>query len=604
MDQELRAAQATLGRQLHDLRKAAGLTQQQLATMTFTSRSSIACIETGRQNSDRTFWRRADEAIGAAGTLVAGYEHLRALLDRQARYRAATPTRTLVAAALTACASRGHPASRIISTLDIRTVLSPYKTADRQAGEPTRQVVSPRRAAEGYRGRERRTGDPVGTGRIEAEVFPAERSHELFVRGYALLAANDRREIETAKVLLDRSVMREPQFARAIAARGYASWRQYFAGWTKHAQALTSAMSDIHTALTVDSDSVLAHLAFVRVCWDMGWHEPALAAGRLVFDRHPDSLDATLAFARALNNAGLSQFALPLVDSILTADPTNPAAVKLRIWCHLMVGNFDHSVGAAIDYLPRHPTDANTRWATALAYRHLPSAAAEALKTIEDAAAADPSDITVWVLLGYLRRDLSGGAAAVEGWRAGLAHVDGHDVSNNRVMAWLANLYAALGEDRRALAIVHDLRSREPGNGYLCYRLAHVLAELGRGDEAIEMLNHAVDCGFLSAQLARREEVLATARICTSERYRATMRRLEDRVAECASVYADDILPVSVAPVAIAAGATNDSSRQQQRLGCRHRRRRHRDHRRPAAEASDISREGCKRRTGASGRNG
>jgi hypothetical protein len=128
-------------------------------------------------------------------------------------------------------------------------------------------------------------------------------------------------------------------------------------------------MSDIDSALAADPDSVLAHLAFVRVCWDMGWHEPALAAGRLVFSRHPDSLKAALAFARALNNVGLAQFALPLADSTLTADPTNPAALRLRIWCHLMVGNFGHAVGAAADYLPAHPGDANTRWAAALAYR-------------------------------------------------------------------------------------------------------------------------------------------------------------------------------------------------------------------------------------------
>jgi predicted negative regulator of RcsB-dependent stress response len=82
------------------------------------------------------------------------------------------------------------------------------------------------------------------------------------------------------------------------------------------------------------------------------------------------------------------------------------------------------------------------------------------------------------------------------------------------------------------MSIVEDLCSREPGNGYLRYRLAHVLAELHRDDEAAGMLDEAVDCGFLSVQLARREEVLATARISASARYCATMRRLEQRVAE------------------------------------------------------------------------
>jgi hypothetical protein len=43
---------------------------------------------------------------------------------------------------------------------------------------------------------------------------------------------------------------------------------------------------------------------------------------------------------------------------------------------------------------------------------------------------------------------------------------------------------------------------------------------------------------------------LATATISATERYRATMRRLEQRVAACAAAYARDILPLPVAATA------------------------------------------------------
>jgi tetratricopeptide (TPR) repeat protein/DNA-binding XRE family transcriptional regulator len=541
MHQELRTAQVALGHRLRDLRKGAGLTQHQLAAATLTSRSSIACIETGRQNPDHTFWPRADKATGAGGVLVAAFEDLRALGRRHALHGTSAPDGAAVAEG--DAAGVGRSQATLDGLLDIRAVLAPCHAGEPRGGGRPAAGVPWQRPADG---RPHGTADPGWAG---PAALPAERSHELFVRAHALLAANDRREVEAAKVLLDRAVLRDPRFAQAIAARGYASWRQYFAGWAKHSQALASAMSDIQAALAADPESVWAHLTFIRVCWDMGWHEPALAAGRAVFSRHPDSLDATLAFARALNNAGLAEFALPLVDSILTVDPTSPAALRLRIWCHLMVGNFSHAAGAAAGYLPAHPADANTRWAAALACRYLPDGDG-ALRIIDDAVAADPGDITVWVLLGYLRRDLLGEAAAAEGWKAGLAHAGSCDISSSRARAWLANLYAALGDERRAMGIVEDLCSREPGNGYLRYRLAHVLAELRRDDEAADMLEQAVGCGFLSAQLARREEVLATARISASERYCSTMRRLEQRVAACAAAYARDILPVPVAATA------------------------------------------------------
>ncbi len=540
MDAELRAARAALGRRLRDLRKAAGLTQRQLAIATFTSRSSIACIETGRQNPDSTFWQRADKATGAGGNLVMGYENLRMLARRQALLDAAMPATAGVPDPGVNSSEQGLPDGL---TPEFSVVLDRFQAGEGQARNPLLTGVPQQRPAEG--GRQRAAGPGVAG----PAVFPAELSRELLVRAHALLAANGRREIEAAKALLDRAVIRDPRFAPAIAARGYASWRQYFAGWAKSSQVLASAMSDVGAALAADPDSVWAHLAFIRVCWDLGWHEPALAAGRAVFTGHPDSLDATLAFARALNNAGLAQFALPLVDSILVADPTSPAALRLRIWSHLMVGNFSHAAEAAAGYLPAHPADANTRWAAALACRYL-GEGAEAVRIIEDAAAADPGDIAVWVLLGYLRRELCGEAAAGEGWRAGLAHADGLGISSSRARAWLANLYAALGEERKALDIVHDLCTREPGNGYLRYRLAHVLAELGRGDQAAGLLDQAVSRGFLSVQLARREEVLATATISASERYRAIMGRLEQRVAACAAAYARDILPVPVTATA------------------------------------------------------
>ncbi|MBN1170624.1 MAG: hypothetical protein JXA67_00440 [Micromonosporaceae bacterium] len=374
-----------------------------------------------------------------------------------------------------------------------------------------------------------------------------ERAYELFVRGCGLLGTNDRREIEAAQALLQRAVDRDPHFARAIAARGYTSWRQYFAGWSAHAQALTDALRDVEIALDVDPDSVSANVTFIRACWDMGWHERALAAGRSVHARHPDSLEATVAFARALNNAGLAQCALPLIGAVLAVDATYPAAVKLGIWCHLMVG--DHAGAAAIsrDYLVRHPSDANTRWAVALASSHLPGGFGDAIRIAGDGVAADPTDATVWLLLGYLHRLAGDEDRAQAVWERGRTRLaaDGGG-SNLRARAWLANLHAGVGDEPAALRCVADLTSADPHNGYLRYRLAHVLAELRRSEEAVEMLASAVADGFLSAQLLRQELVLGLAPLRQADGFWATVRQLETNVERCRQVYAAGISAVNV----------------------------------------------------------
>src|SRR5262245_49163373 len=58
--QAISVAQKALGRQLSRLRKAADLTQHDLATMILTSRSTVANVETGHSRGSKDFWTRAD----------------------------------------------------------------------------------------------------------------------------------------------------------------------------------------------------------------------------------------------------------------------------------------------------------------------------------------------------------------------------------------------------------------------------------------------------------------------------------------------------------------------------------------------------------------
>lgn len=383
-----------------------------------------------------------------------------------------------------------------------------------------------------------------------AVTTPDERAYELFLRGCGLLGTNERREIETAQALLQRAVDRDPHFARAIAARGYTSWRQYFAGWSAHAEALTDALRDVEIALDVDPDSVSAAMTFIRACWDMGWHERALVAGRSVYAQHPDSLEATVAFARALNNAGLAQHALPLIDGVLAVDDTYPAAVKLNIWCHLMIGDYAAVAALSRDYLTRHPADANTRWAVALATSRLPGGHGEAIKVAGDGVAADPSDATVWLLLGYLHRLANDDDQARVVWERGRSRISAvGGVSNLRTRAWLANLHAGVGDEQSALRCVADLASADPHNGYLRYRLTHVLAELQHLDAAVEMLEAAVAEGFLSVQLLRQELVLGLAPLRQIDGFWGAVGRLEANVEHCRRVHAAGCPPRTRAPL-------------------------------------------------------
>jgi len=359
--------------------------------------------------------------------------------------------------------------------------------------------------------------------------FEDEPARELYRRGYGLLGHDDRQGIEAAEALLERAVHHDPTFAGAIAARGYTQWRKYFAGWAESGEALQRALRDVEAALEADPGSVIAHVTFIRACWDMGWHERALRAGRSIYLRHPDSLDASAAYARALTNAGLADVALPVVDAVLAEDPTDLAARKLRIWCLMLLGRYRSAVDSASAYLTSHPSDANTRWAVALSAYHMEGGGDIAARVAREAVEADPADVTVWTLLGYV--------SGPDVWPEALERLGRAPEANSRTAAWLANIQAAAGRTETAQRMADDLRAAHPANGYLSYRLAHVYAELGLADLALDALAAAVDQGFLSVQLLRREQNFGLARVRGLDAYEAVVRRLDANVERCRRLY-------------------------------------------------------------------
>lgn len=84
--ESVEAARRALGRQLAALRRAAGYTQEAFVPLTGYGRSTLANVETGRQNVVRGFWKRCADAL-AADDLLARYDQIEAMVT-SARIRA------------------------------------------------------------------------------------------------------------------------------------------------------------------------------------------------------------------------------------------------------------------------------------------------------------------------------------------------------------------------------------------------------------------------------------------------------------------------------------------------------------------------------------
>jgi Helix-turn-helix domain len=130
---DITAVRRALGSRLAALRQAEGHSQQALARLLITSRSSIANVEVGRQVGNRDFWERADALLYAGGTLLGGYDEVRALEARQRR-EAADATALTVRGRSRRPGSAGQvglgPASAFDSVRDgLRAALIAYRPA-------------------------------------------------------------------------------------------------------------------------------------------------------------------------------------------------------------------------------------------------------------------------------------------------------------------------------------------------------------------------------------------------------------------------------------------------------------------------------------------
>lgn len=100
---ELRRA---LGGRLAIFRKAADLTQGQLAAAAYVDRTTVSHIEKGRARADEAFWQTADQLTEAGGQLVAAYRQLEAA---KGEYEADVRSHELSAVRAKADALHGTP---------------------------------------------------------------------------------------------------------------------------------------------------------------------------------------------------------------------------------------------------------------------------------------------------------------------------------------------------------------------------------------------------------------------------------------------------------------------------------------------------------------
>ena len=86
--QGLSDVKRALGRRLGTWRRRRGLTQDDVARLVHSTRSTVANVESGRQVVDRVFWAQCESLLQSGGELITGYDEYRSLEVRHQEEKA------------------------------------------------------------------------------------------------------------------------------------------------------------------------------------------------------------------------------------------------------------------------------------------------------------------------------------------------------------------------------------------------------------------------------------------------------------------------------------------------------------------------------------
>jgi serine/threonine protein kinase/Tfp pilus assembly protein PilF len=218
-------------------------------------------------------------------------------------------------------------------------------------------------------------------GEIRIQLSPQEQAqlasgrsvnpeaYDLYLRGRYYANRQNREDIETSIVSLERAVELDPNFASAWAELAQAYVWKLFLFAPQERQWEEKAFKATERALDLDTNSAVAHLARGRLLWTPAnhfSHEKAIAEYRRALSLNPDLDEARNQLALIYYHIGAFDEALQESQKAIAANPTNNLA-QLRIGQTLnSQGNYEQAL-TALRALPQEVNPAllgqNIAWA-------------------------------------------------------------------------------------------------------------------------------------------------------------------------------------------------------------------------------------------------
>jgi TolB-like protein/DNA-binding winged helix-turn-helix (wHTH) protein/Tfp pilus assembly protein PilF len=282
-------------------------------------------------------------------------------------------------------------------------------------------------------------------------------AYDTFLRGVESYNRTTKEANAQARLLFEKAVTLDPQYAEAYAYQGWTYWLEWGLRWSADPQTLERAFALARQAVALDDSLPTAHSVLSNVyTWKQQYNEGRTEAERAIA-LDPNNADSYASAAQTLNNGGHPEETLRMMAQAMRLNPHYP------VW-----------------YL----------WEVSFAY-HFTGRYAEEITTLQEIAHRNPNFGLAYVILGatYTRQWISQLTSDTQTLELALAAVQ-RSMALNASLQWnpivLSYIYLDQHQYEQALAEAEQSVAIAPTLAESYATLADVLSRAGRSKEALE----------------------------------------------------------------------------------------------------------------------
>ena len=170
-------------------------------------------------------------------------------------------------------------------------------------------------------------------------------AYDYALKGQRLLLSFKKEDHQEAKVMFEKALAADPEYASAYVGLAFAAFQSWALGWDRSPQTLTRAEELAHQALKIEPEHVEARVLLGRIYVWSGRHEEALNLAENTLRSAPNNPNALAFMGHALAVAGRPKEALEYLERALRLNPTPPVWYSYHLgYAYAQLGEFGKAI--------------------------------------------------------------------------------------------------------------------------------------------------------------------------------------------------------------------------------------------------------------------